>query len=274
MAQQENKDDLRAGGQVPDPLGELYQGLLLRVEGLSEVPMQSAVVAETLEQLAPSEAAWCIDQVLRGAMWGENAALEAMMAMSWWLIDLRIRDDYERLKDLFVAAHYEERPAVVDLIREVPPHRSLPKGRGLPEVRLPMNRDVTLGERRSIASGPDRRFLERLLMDPSPLVIGKLLSNPQIRLQDVLVIATRRPTMPELLIELVTHPRWFRRYEVREAVVRNPFGDTGLALKLLPTMRVKTLRNIMFSGDLHPLIQESARRLVLLREERTAPWRV
>lgn len=259
---------------IPDPLQVTYGELLQKVESLREPVMQSAAIGNLLNTLAPEEAVWCLDQLLRGALWGHPSSLETMMATIWWLIEMRVNDEYEQIKDLFMAAHRAQREGVVDLFREVPAHRALPKGRRLPEVRLPLERDVTLGERRAMASGPKRRILERLLMDPSALVIEKLLDNPQIQLQDVLQICSRRPTTPDLLLTVVRHRRWYGRMAVRDAVVRNPFNDTGLSLKLLATIRLKTLRDIAFSSDLHELVHQSAQRLVRLREERTAPWRV
>ena len=160
------------------------------------------------------------------------------------------------------------------MLRDAPPHRALPKGKRLPEVRLPLDRDVTLGERRTMASGPNRQLLERLIFDPSPLVIAKLLYNPHIRLQEVLQIASRRPTTVEILQEVALSEKWYRRHQVREAICLNPFTATGVALKLLPTLRLRSLRMLARAEDLHPLIAESARLLVELREQRTAPWRV
>lgn len=261
-------------GDVPDPLYRRYRRLLARIEGLPELPMQAALAQRTLQRLQSDEVVWCLDQVLRGALWGQKGAMGAMMAVVWWLMQMRKADEYGHIKDYFEAAHDANREAVVDLFREVPPHQSLAEGQELPEVRMPQDREVTLGERRMIAAGPERRMLERLLMDPDPLVIRKLLDNPQIRLEDVQVVATRRPSTPQLLQEVVFHPRWFSRFEARQAVVRNPYADTGLVLKLLPTLGIKALRRIANSGDLHDVVQQSAQRLVTLREERTAPWRV
>ena len=197
-----------------------------------------------------------------------------MMATVWWLLEMRRSDDYDTIKALYKAAHKSNRVAVLDLFREVPPHRALAEGQELPEARLPHDREVTLGERRMLAAGPDTKLLERLLMAVDPLVIRKLLDNPHIGVDDVRVVATRRPTTPEILNEVVFHPRWFCRLKAREAVVRNPYANTGLVLKLLPTLGIRRLRRIVYSGDLHQLVQQSAKRLVQLREDRTAPWKV
>lgn len=266
--------ELQLDLEVPDPLYEQYGKLLQSVHRLPELKMQAATLGRMLDGLAVDEQVWCLDQLLRGALWGREGAAETMLAAVWWLIEMRRNDEYDRIKGLFETAHRSERASVVDLFRDVPPHRSLADGQELPEVRLPMDREVTLGERRSLAAGPKRQLVKRLLMDPDPLVIRKLLDNPQLRLQDVKVMASRRPTTPEILQEVIYHPKWFRRHQARKTVARNPFSATGMALKLLPTLGIKVLRRLKFSGDLHPLIHESAKRLVKLREERTAPWRV
>lgn len=267
-------DPLVIDAAVPDPLHDTLEKLLSRIAGLPEMPMKAALVKRRLEALGPEEAVWCIDQIVRAALWGHQGAAETMMATTWWLIELRRDDDYDLIKSLFEAAHDSGREAVLDLFRDVPPHRALADGQDLPEVRLPTEREITLGERRAMAAGRKRRVLERLLMDPDPLVIRKLLGNPNIRLQDVQVVATRRPTTPAILREVMSNRRWFQRSAAREAVLRNPYAETGLALKLLPTMGIRVLRRLKYSGDLHPLIHEAASRLVTLREEKTAPWRV
>ena len=260
--------------QVPDPLVSAYEGLLHKVQALPELPMQSTLVKREIDRLDPEQQVWFLDQLLRSALWGHPGGMETMQAAVWWLLQMRRNDEYETIKTFFETAHRTQRPSVIDLFREVPPYRALAEGQQLPEVRLPMGSEVTLGERRALAAGSKRRLLERLLQDPDPLVIEKLLDNPQIRLQDVRVAITRRPTTPDILQVVMEHPKWFSRHGAREAVVRNPYADTGLALKLLPTLGIKILRRIRYSGDLHELVQESATRLVTLREERTAPWRV
>ena len=270
----EAPQSLKVDYGVPDPLFDTYGELLATVEALPELPMQAAMVRRVVSSMEPAEQVWVLDQLLRGALWGRTGAAETMLAAVWWLLQMRREDEYETIKGLFERAYETRRGAVLDLFREVPAHRALAEGQRLPEVRLPLDRDVSLGERRSMAAGPRRRILERLLLDREPLVIRKLLNNPQLRIGDVRVVASRRPTRPELLQEVVYHPRWFSRVDAREAVVRNPYSDTGLSLKLLPTLGIKLLRRIAYSADLHPLIHESARRLVKLREERTAPWRV
>ncbi len=260
---------------IADPQHARLAQLLRQVASLPEVAMRQARVGEALEAMRASEAVWSIDQLIRHALWGQQVALDALLAAALWLIEVQRRDDYALIQALFHAAHDEGREAVLAMLRDAPPHRSLSGGARLPEARLPFDRDVSLGERRALAlSATNPRLLERLLYDTSPLVIERLLRNPLLRLQDVVVIASRRPTLPALLEEVARHRGWIARDDVREALTRNPYSSTGVALKLLVTLRLPTLRQLRDATDLHPALRELARLLVVLREERTAPLRV
>lgn len=264
----------QAAGSAEEALQSRFAAALRALPSLPELPMRQAWMAQTLEGLEEGEVVFWLDQLIRGALWGHTAHMDAYMAAALWLIERGLADDYGLMSRLFEAAHGEGREAVKYLLREAPPHRAMVEGGKLPEVRLPMERPVTLGERRQLALGANRRMMERLLLDPHPMVIQRVLQNPGMRPLDVLVVASRRPTTPELLVEVVRHPGWLRGHEVREALAMNPYNVTGVALRLLPTLHVKTLRRIRDAGDLHRAVSGFAGLLVELRERRTAPLRV
>lgn len=264
--------DLAGEVDAPDPVAEHYRRVVRAITGLPELAMRRARLDEGIRSLDADVAVWFMDQLVRGALWGREAEMDAMLTCAAWLVSLREQDEYDTLQEFYLAAHESERKAVLFLLRDSPAHRAMGENAKLPEVRMPVGREVTLGERRQLAAGPDRRFLERLIYESSPLVIEKVLANPHIRLQDVLIIAARRPTTPELLREVMKSDQWFREMRVREALVQNPYIPTGFALKMMPTLHVDVLRKLRFATDLHAMIQEFASLLVELREQRTAPW--
>lgn len=257
---------------APDHLVALYDRTIRVVGAFPELQMRRAKLDEVLRALSPEEAVWFIDQLVRGALWGRTAEVDAMLATSSWLIRLRLADEYELLQGLYVAAHETKRDSILSMLRDFPAHQALGPGVRLPDTKLPIPREVSLGEKRTLASGQDRRILERLIHDNNPLVIEKLMRNPLIRIQDVIAMASRRPTLPALLIPIVMSDSWFIETRVRETLVQNPFVPTGIALRVLPTLHATLLRKLRFSGDLHPEIVEKAKLYVSLREQRTAPW--
>jgi hypothetical protein len=82
-------------------------------------------------------------------------------------------------------------------------------------------RPLTLGERKSLARRPDRDMMAKLLLDPHPEVIRRLLANPRLTEDDVVRLASKRPCRPDVLTE-IAQSKWAHRARVRLSIVLNP----------------------------------------------------
>lgn len=251
-----------------------FKKSLASISTLPELRMRAAKLGETLEELPVDQASWWLDQLVRGAIWGHEPEYDAMLACGYWLIEKRREDDYGLFERLYKQAHKTGREVVLSLLRDPPPHQALPEGKRLPEPRLQIDREVSVGERRQMARQAKRKMIDQLLLDPNPLVVSQVLRNPNVRESDVLQVASRRPNTPEILFEIIQIMRWYKRNRVREALVMNPYNSTGQSLRLLPTLGIQVLRSVKNSRHIHPAVIETAELLVDLREKRTAPWKV
>ena len=225
--------------------------LINRLERVPELPMRRVLAMEWIALHEDAVLSWGLAELLRASLRGSAGASSALFAICLALIDHQLQDDRALFERLFFMAHTRQQEELLYLFRDASPEKILPDESKLPEVRLPLDRDLTLGARRSLAMGSERRFLERLIHDPDPLVLQKILLNPSIQKQDVVLIASRRPTIPPLLETILSQWRWMRHHEVREALARNPYIQTGYALKILPTLHIHVLREIAQSGELH-----------------------
>ena len=261
--------------QVPaDDILDRFRASMRSLTALPELDMRVASVGRRLHELAPEDAVWWLGQTIRGALWGVQASMDGMLATSLWLLRTPVDDIYAWCQEVYEVAHAQGRPEIMFLLRDAPPFKALGEGARLPEVRLPMSRDVSLGERRQMARTARGDLLDRLLYDPNPLVLENLLENTSLRTERVLLAASRRPTTSALLDTIALHRVWITHQDVREALVMNPFVRTSVALKFTCTLNLKVLRRVRDSRGLHPSISELAGLLVDLREERTAPLRV
>jgi hypothetical protein len=59
--------------------------------------------------------------------------------------------------------------------------------------------------------------------------------------------------------------RWRTRPPVALALVRNPYVEIGIALKLLPALAAAELRDVSRDGVLHPLVRAVAGRIASAR---------
>lgn len=116
------------------------------------------------------------------------------------------------------------------------------------EARVPdygAGRVLTLGERRSLARRPDRDMLERLLLDPHPDVIRRLLVNPRLTEELVVRLAARRPASRAVLSELARAPRWAGRARVRLALILNPSLPEDIAVRLVSLLLRQELQLVL-----------------------------
>ncbi|MBO4349661.1 MAG: hypothetical protein J6A01_01785, partial [Proteobacteria bacterium] len=89
-----------------------------------------------------------------------------------------------------------------------------------------------LGVQKAMARTSVRNHHEALLYSPWPPVIEILCSNPAIREQDILFMASRRPSQNALLEPILRSP-WSSRVEIRFALAANPSLNASHALRCL-----------------------------------------
>lgn len=135
------------------------------------------------------------------------------------------------------------------------------------QLRVPdygAGRELSLGERRSLARRPERRNFDRLLGDPHPMVVQILLRNPRLTLDDVVRMTSRRPANRRVLQEIVTSSRWVARSRVRLSVLLNPGAPDPLVMPFLPLCGRLELQELVESGRL-PLIRRATAHELLER---------
>jgi hypothetical protein len=230
--------------------------LASRVNALPEPSMRGAVLAEQLQAQPVSRAAGIIGTIVQKGRQGGPPFELALGGLE----DLLRR---ERLPYDFLVELYRElkrlhgEVAVLMLPGHVP--RDI---LGAPAPRYPGGRDLTLGERKSLARAAPRETIDRLLRDPEPHVIRLLLRNPRLLERDVVFLASRRPIIPEIAREILGNARWAARYRVRRALVLNPSVPNEVALRLLPQLAAQHLREVSVDPALPAVRQSAARRLL------------
>lgn len=111
--------------------------------------------------------------------------------------------------------------------------------------------ELPLGVRRALARRDDPAALERLLLDPDPIVIRHLLANPRVTEPLVVRLAARRPIAASTLREIERSRRFGGRPRVRVALACNPYCPTDLAIALLGGLPLARVRAIARDETLH-----------------------
>jgi hypothetical protein len=205
-------------------------------------------------QAAELLASWCDD--------GERAdpgAREALLIVAMLLAASGESPFVERLR------HLAEERRLLSLARLLRRGTDGSGSRSHSEPPVPdygAGRELTVGERRSMARSPNRRVLEKLLRDPHPLVLKQLLGNPRLTEDDVVRLAARRPLPATVAPALAESPRWLRRPRVRLTLLLNPGTPEPISMPLLAVCSRCELLEVIHGVDAPLALRGSAQELL------------
>lgn len=236
-----------------------------RLRGIAEDPMRREVVLEVLEGLPIEEAYALMAGTVRRpdreapALPDLRRALHEVLALGGATRPF----DYELRAALYAAAFEHQDEFLMRLLRSPDHAESMDDpGSALPRTVA----EIPLGTRRSLARSLDRDLLERLLLDPDPIVIGNLLENGRITEDQVVRIAARRPISDSTLLQIHRSRRFGGRPRVRVAIARNPYCPTDLAIELLASLDATNVREVARDGTLHEEVRRHAEAEIARRE--------
>jgi hypothetical protein len=204
------------------------------VRSLAESAMRADYLRAAMAEADVEELARALDALCARAEQAEEAAREVMLSVVDALQAPESAELVQRLREEAIGAsllsleRLVRQPIARQLVAE--PARLDPKAERVPDYGT--GRTLTLGERKALARRPDRAKMERLLADPHPDVIRRLLRNPKVTEDDVVKLAARRPGRMLILSEIARCPKWVRRARVRVTLVLNPATPVEISISL------------------------------------------
>lgn len=243
---------------------ERLERLLRVVPGLATLELRARTVARELEGAGPLSLAALSGHALRVARDRRSAAtvvsaLAHALERRWVDEELvaaardAARSRADRLAEALLAAGPAKRRYNVDDEHFV-------------DRRM---RALALGTRRAMSRVQDRDLLARLAHDQDPLVIRGLLANPRCTEREALLVASRRPTRPEVL-EVVLASRFATSQRTRRAIAQNPYATVSLAVRAMATLHASALRMVLEDEQMVPAVRDHARSLLVARGVRPA----
>lgn len=240
---------------APGPAAAL--ALARRLAAVEEGALRARAAARHLAALDPVEAVAILAALVRASTGAE--ARVALVAVGQALVDAGEALPYAWRAELYAEATRRGAAEVAGLLLAPGPRRAFVEPRDRADPRLA---HLTLGHKKAVARAQrDPDLLARLAAEGEPVVVRELLRNAQLTEPFVVRIASRRPCRPGTLRCIFEARRWRSRTAVALALVRNPYVETELALKLLPSVGTGDLREIARDGALHPLVRAVAARI-------------
>ena len=249
--------------ETTDEYGDQFElaTLVRRVTSVTEPSLRRRQVARHVTTVDPTTVADHFQTLFQRGARGDRAAAEVLMSFADFVVTASDEEN-AFIDHLDLAARASDRHAVSWFLLSPPPARRID---GTQRMRM-RGKAMTLGERRALAAGWNPSMLEVLLADPDPMVVDRLCRNPRVQEPHIMQIVTRRPNAEDILLTIARHPRWFSRVRVRHALAMNPYGSTGLSLRIIPLLPVDRVYSIRNARDLHPALPLAASYFIALRE--------
>ncbi|HBO84224.1 MAG: hypothetical protein A2073_03175 [Deltaproteobacteria bacterium GWC2_42_11] len=240
--------------------------LIKDVSALPEEDMRINLLCRRLSAVNPFDAAIILDKIYSE----EKGHSPQYRTLQMLLVNHKAIWDIlgnERIRLIYMASIELGLTRVSRLLTDMPPQKSALAGYDTEEdARMEL---TTLGERRALSKRWNKDMLDRLLSDPDPVVISNLLNNPRITESEIVKIASKRPNSRETLRLISIHKKWGNRYNIKKALVQNPYTPPRIALGMVEFLLVQDLRDIAEDKAIHPQVRSAAGAIIDKRDNRT-----
>ena len=136
---------------------------------------------------------------------------------------------------------------------------------GAPRVTgaAPAKSEPTTAEKIQIALHGNRDQRNAILRDQNKMLHPYVLKNPQITVEDVLMIAKNNQSSPEILKQIGARQDWLQRAQIATALARNPKTPAALGIQALDFVPNDVLRQLSKGTGAPPHVIQAARKKVL-----------
>lgn len=119
--------------------------------------------------------------------------------------------------------------------------------------------------RRRLARGASKTLRSILIRDPNAQVAVTALGEGALSDGEVEQIAANRAVVGEVLEEIARHREWMSKQKIVSALVHNPRTPAGVAVRLVPRISVRELRNLSRDRNVSSAVRMRAQSLYRMK---------
>ena len=158
----------------------------------------------------------------------------------------------------------EELEEALAVARELPPSGEVEEKTGLSEGQI---RQLPVPARLKLTRGAPRSLRSILLRDTNAQVAVSVIINNSLSDQEVEQTATNRAVVEEVLEAISKKREWVSRYTVTKALAWNPRTPLPTALRMIPKLAVRDLRELSRDRNVPDAVRSTALRLYRIKQK-------
>lgn len=121
---------------------------------------------------------------------------------------------------------------------------------------------MSVAEKIKYATRGNKEVRSILIKDTSKIVVAAVIKSPKITEDEILKIANNKQANDEA-IRIITHNKeWLKNYSIRLALVYNPKTPAGVAIRLIPYITKKDLKDLAGSRNVPSAVSANAKKML------------
>lgn len=125
---------------------------------------------------------------------------------------------------------------------------------------------MSVSEKIKLATLGNKEARTLLLRDTNKLVAIAVIQSPRITESEIIAVTQSRTVNEEILREIANNREWMKLYQVKLNLVRNPKTPPGIALRLVPHLREKDLKDLRTNKNVPHVVQAAARSILIKKQ--------
>jgi len=125
--------------------------------------------------------------------------------------------------------------------------------------------NMAVNEKIRLATLGNKEARNLLIKDPNRLVIHSVISSPKLTEDEVISFAGNKNLSKDVANLIASKKEFLKSYAVKVALVNNPKTAVPTAIKLMPYLTEKDVRNVAKSRGISSVVVAAARRIITQR---------
>ncbi len=129
--------------------------------------------------------------------------------------------------------------------------------------------ELKVAEKIKMGLTGDKEWRSLMIKQSNKLIQAAVLKNPRITDGEVLMIAKNKTSSEDLIRMILLNKDWMKLYEIKKALITHPKTPPPKAMRLVPMLVMKDIKELAKSRQVSTLISTAARKELELRIKKT-----
>ena len=129
-------------------------------------------------------------------------------------------------------------------------------------------RNMSVAEKIKFATLGNKEARTILLRDSSRTVVMAVMNSPKLTEEEVIGVAKSRQSNDEAIRIITRNKEWMKIYAVKLGLATNPKTPTGVAIRLIPFLNKKDVKDIAKSKNVPGVIANTAKKALQSKEKK------